>query len=212
MRLFTPDTRFEWEGRIRFDFDIVEYGAGRLMFRGGYDAVLGRQRRLYDLNQGNYFFEASTSYRVGEVEISGIISHVSRHLVDRPNPPAISWNEAGARVRWERNGDAYELEIARAMDQAFVDYVWMSRAHARIRHPINGRAELIGSAFGEVIGVNHLVRAERVCGGRLEGGIRINGRAAAVEFFGGYERRIDAFPTDRFRVRMFQLGFRVVSK
>ena len=211
MRLLTDDKRFDWEGRIRFDFDIVEYGTGRLTFRTGYDAVLGRERRRYDLNQGNYFFEASTSYRLGEAELSGIISHVSRHLVDRENPPAISWNEAGARVRWERNGDSFELEVTRPMDQAYVDYVWMSRARAEIDHPISKRAELIGSAFGELIGVNHLVRDKRVCGGRLEGGLRINGRAAAVEFFAGYERRIDAYPTDRFRVRMFQLGFRVVS-
>jgi hypothetical protein len=39
----------------------------------------------------------------------------------------------------------------------------------------------------------------------------VNGRAAAVEFFAGYERRIDAYPTDRFRVRMFTFGFRIVS-
>jgi len=222
LNLHTSDKRFDWEGRVTFDLDIVEYGKGRLTFRGDYDAVLGRERRRYDLNQGNYEFEAGTSYRIRPVEIAGVISHVSRHVVDRNNVPAISWNAAGVRASYEsarrtsnspRSAPVLEgeIELTHAMQQAYVDYVWLTHARVDARHPLNARTALIASAYGEVRGVNHLVRAERVCGGWVEGGVRVNGRAAAVEFFAGYERRIDAYPTDRFRVRMFTLGFRIVS-
>ena len=99
-----------------------------------------------------------------------------------------------------------------AMQRAFVDYTWLSNARVDFDQPISGRTSIIGTAYGDVYGVDHDSRARRVCGGRLEGGVRINGRKAAVELFAGYERRVDAYPTDRYRVRMFNAGFRVVSK
>ena len=202
--------------------DVVDYGAGRVTFRTDYEAVLGRERHRYDLNQGNYTFDATGSYRVRPVELSAVISHVSRHLVDRENVPAISWNAIGVRAEYTstkrtsasaRSAPVLEgeLELTHAIKPAFVDYVWLTHMRIDARHPINDRVSLVTSAYGEVRGVNHLFRDERVCGGWFEGGVRLNGRAAAVELVVGYERRLDAYPTDRFRVRMFTLGFRVVS-
>ena len=68
------------------------------------------------------------------------------------------------------------------------------------------------AARGEVIGVDEETRGKnRVCGGRVEGGLRLRGEAATLEVFIGYERRIDAFPTDRYRVRWTTIGFRVTT-
>ncbi len=217
----SADERFSWQGKVRFDVDLVDYGTGRLTLTADYEAILGGERRPYDLNQGTYRFEMAATRRLRSTEIAGIASHVSRHLVDRDNAPSISWNAAGARVRQRvvfndraTSIDA-RIEITRAMQQAFVDYAWMSDARVSVRHAVrpDRRVELLADASGGVIGVQRAVYGRpRVCGGRVEGGIRVNGAAAALEIFLGYERRIDAFPTDRFRVRMWTVGFRLVSR
>jgi hypothetical protein len=227
--LIATDRRFDWQATVGFDLDVVDYGAGRLRFRGDYEAILGRERRRYDLNQGNYAFEVSGSLERPRVELAVFSQHVSRHVVDREQVPAISWNTLGGRLQsaWTRSQGlrgralpsapdettiAGEIELSRAMQQAFVDYTWLSRARVSLSRPLTRRIAIVGAAAGEVVGVKRgLVRHERVCGGRLEGGVRIRGGAAAVEAFFGYERRIDAFPTDRFRVRWFTIGARVVT-
>ncbi len=136
--LITTDRRFDWQANVAFDIDVYRSRVGRLRFRGDYDAVLGRERRRYDLNQGNYGFEVAGSVLTRHAEIAMFSQHVSRHLVDRDNVPAISWNTLGGRIRtaWTPGGgfDAEvspaaprvttvtgELEVSRAMQQAFVD-------------------------------------------------------------------------------------------
>lgn len=230
--LHTTDRRFDWQATVGIDLDIYDYRSGRLRFRADYESFLGRERRRYDLNQGNYAFEISGTRRFRRVELGALSQHVSRHLVDRENPPAISWNTVGVRAQsvWTGNSgltgsgptetpDAGrsdrvdgEIEISRAMQQAHVDYSWISRAKVSWWRPLTPVVSLRVRATGEVIGVKHgVVRNERVCGGRIEGSVQLRGRAAILEMFGGYERRIDAYPTDRFRVRWFTAGARVVT-
>jgi hypothetical protein len=228
--LGTADQRFDWQAQLRFDLDVYAHRSGRIGFRGEYEAILGRERRPYDLNQGSYRFEVSASFLTRPAEIVLLSQHVSRHVVDREHEPSISWNTFGVRLksRWtpetgvtalgarvpgamstEVNG---EIEIARAMQQAYVDYAWTSRARLALGRRLTPRVAMVAAATGEVLGVKRgLVRNERVCGGRIEGGFRVRGGAAALEVFVGYERRIDAFPTDRFRVRWITAGFRIVS-
>jgi hypothetical protein len=94
-----------------------------------------------------------------------------------------------------------------------VDYVWMSGAHVGIRRPVSPRVELVATSAGQTFSVNRAVAGRKgPCGARVEGALRVNGRAGALEVFAGYERRIDAFPTDRVRVRFFTVGFRLVSR
>ena len=230
--LISTDPRFDWQATIGFDLDVYDYGSGRLRLRGDYEAVLGRERRPYDLNQGNYAFEISGTKRFTRAEVAILSQHFSRHVVDRDNPPSISWNTIGVRVQgvWtpdtgltatrprpaavgERSDRVEgEVEISRAMQQAYVDYSWISRGRVSWRRPLTRLVALHSTATGEVRGViRGIVRDERVCGGRIEGGVQIRGRAATLEVFGGYERRIDAYPTDRFRVRWFTAGARIVT-
>jgi hypothetical protein len=226
--LMTSDPRFDSQATIGFDLDAFRYRAGRLRFRAAYEAVLGRERRRYDLNQGTYAFEVSGSIDTGPAGLELLSQHVSRHLVDRDNVPSISWNTVGARARtaWTaadgfsarppagRRGTRVdgEIELMRAMQQAYVDYTWIARARVALAHPVSPRTALIATASGEVYGVMRgRFRDERVCGGRVEGGIRVRGGAARLEAFAGYERRVDAYPTDRFRVRWFTAGLRIVT-
>ena len=215
------DARFDWQGRLGLDADLFDYGSGRLLLSAGYEAFLGGERRRFDLNQGAYRFELTFSRRIRTAEVSGGFLHVSRHTVDRENPPSISWNtllvRASERHAYHQGATVVDgrIEIARAMQQAYVDYAWTSDARVSIRHALRSqpRVALLATASGGVVGVKHeLYGRPRVCGGRVEGGVRVNGDAAAVEIFLGYERRIDAFPTDRFRVRMWTAGFRIVNR
>ena len=220
--LITSDDRFDWRGQIEFDLDMVDYGSGRASFVGRYEGIIGRERRRYDLNQGNYFFEASGSVRTRAAEVVGLMQHVSRHAVDRENQPAISWNTYGVRAQrswggspkpgWAGTRVDGEIEISKTMQLAFVDYRWLSRARATMTRPISPKMSFKFDAIGDVIGVDTETRGRsRVCGGRLEGALRIAGKAASVELFAGYERRIDAYPTDRYRVRWLTAGFRITS-
>jgi hypothetical protein len=215
--LVANDVRFDWHGIVGFDIDAVDYGRGRATFSAEYEAVLGHERRLYDLNHGNYRFEATGSYRAGATEIALLTVHVSRHLSDREQPAAVSWNLIGVRVLrpLTRGRSMFDTQASFgfAGQQAFVDYDWIADARVAWRHPIDSRVDLISTGTGILIGVNEEAAGRpNLCGGRIEGGIRINGARAALELFAGYERRVDAFPADRFRVRMFTAGFRLVSR
>jgi hypothetical protein len=216
-KLVTTDPRFTMEGRVDLDLDLLDYGAGRVNFAAEYDAVIGGERRRFDLNQGNYVLEASLSRRTRVAELSVVFHHVSRHLTDRPNPPAISWNVVGVRAerRFAARGSIVDVrfDAGRAQQQAFVDYTWTSDLRVSIRRPVTPRVAVFATGTGGLIGVDRdKLWRPRLCGSRLEGGVRVSGQAAALEVFAGYERRIDAFPTDRFRVRAFTVGFRLVSR
>jgi hypothetical protein len=216
-RLIAADPRFDWDSRVRFDLDVLDTRHWRVAFAVDYEAVIGGERRIIDLNQGNYEFDGTASRRVGTTEIGLLTRHVSRHLVDRENPPSISWNVIGAKAwhtqRLGRSTVSGEIEWGWAMQQGFVDYRWTSELDVVWRHAFSDRLEWAGRAEGGVIGtVDTPGGRPRICGGRLEGALRINGRAAAIELFLAYERRMDAFPTDRFRVRFTAIGFRLVSK
>ena len=215
--LASEDPRFNWNARVRVDLDVLDTSKWRLAFRADYDAMIGGERRPFDLNQGTYILDGTASRRLGASEIFLVTRHVSRHLTDRENQPSISWNFVGGRAAHTRSFGrstlSGEIELGRAMQQAFVDYLWASELRLYARHVQSTRVEWLAEAEGGVIGTMRRVAGRpRLCGGRIEGGMRINGHAASVEVFIAYERRIDAFPTDRFRVRFTSIGFRLSSR
>jgi hypothetical protein len=213
----SADERFNWNGHIGLDVDLIDFGTGRITFVADYEAVLGDERRIFDLNHGNYILESAVVFRRGPVEVSGVFHHVSRHLSDRSNTPAISWNTYGVRVersvgRGRSTLDA-RYQAAVAVQQAFVDYTWMMDLRLRLAHQATNRAIFFVGGTGGFIGVDRvLFDRERQCGMAFDAGLRLLGEVAAAEIFVGYERRVDAFPTERFRLRMFTIGFRLTSK
>jgi hypothetical protein len=216
------DPRFTWQGRFALDADLADYRSGRVILTADYYAVLGGERRRWDLNQSNYRFEVAATRRTRFVELAAHFGHVSRHLVDRANPPSISWNTLGARAmtHWTfgaggRTTIDSRLQFAKAMQQAYVDYDWISDARVTLRHALasHPRVSFLADATGIAVrNKEEMYGRSKVCGGRIEGGVRVNAERAAIEIFAGYERRIDAYPTDRFRVRMWTVGFRLVSR
>jgi hypothetical protein len=217
-RFVTSDPRFAWDAQVEVDIDVLDTRKWRMNFDAHYDAVLGHERRTFDLNQGSYILDGTIGKRFGpqRFEIAFLARHVSRHLVDRQNTPAISWNLAGVRashrVAVGRTMIDGRLDFGHAMQTWFVDYTWMTEVRLTATRPIDSRLDFVSEATGVLVNVDHLERSRRACGGRIEGALRLKGAAAAVDLVAGYERRVDAFPTDRFRVRTFTLGFRFVSR
>ena len=105
--LETPDPRFSWEGRVGFDVDLFGYRQGRVSLTGDYDAVLGSERRVFDLNSGTYRFDVAASWRVATVDhrIARQCSQFSQRMADgartiskiRPSQTAANTAEATCR-------------------------------------------------------------------------------------------------------------------
>jgi hypothetical protein len=177
---------------------------------------MGNEQQLFDPNQGLYTLEASASFRAGPTEFAAVFDHVSRHLSDRANRRGIGMNVIGGRVlrRIPVGASTLDLraDVGRLIRRSFVDYTWRARINLVARRPLTPRFGLLGRAFGESYGVNpRIAGREGQHGGRLEGGFRISGQAAALELFAGYERVVDAYPLDRQPRRWAFGGFRVVN-
>jgi hypothetical protein len=215
--LSIDDPRFSWDTHFGGAVDLVDYGVGRLSIVGDYEAVLGQEFRAFDPNQAYYILEASASAFAGDTEIVGVFHHVSRHLSDRPKRYAIAWNALGARVmrqvRIEQTTLSMRADFGRAIQHADVDYRWLGGLDVTVRQRLSSRYGLFGRASGEMATVDETLRhRDTQHGARLEGGVRIEGRAAALELLAGFERRLDADPVDYQPQEWLFAGFRIVSK
>jgi hypothetical protein len=214
--LADEDDRFSWDAHIGLDFDLVDYVVGRLSMFGDYEVVMGNQLQPFDPNQGNYTLEVAGSYRVGATEIAGMLHHVSRHLADRPKTQAIAMNVVGGRalrrVSLGRGTLDVRGEFGRVIERAYLDYSWVGRINLVARRPIAQHVGMFGRVSGDIYGVTRSIAGRgRQQGGRVEAGVRLLGRAGALELFAGFERVVDADPLDRQPRRWAFGGFRVVN-
>ncbi len=212
-----PDERFSWDMHFGGSFDIADFVVARLGVIADYQAVLGSEYRPFDPNQGNYTLEGFISARVGEMEVAGIFHHVSRHISDRPKPFAVAYNEVGGRVMRRLALGAttvdVDLEGGRAVQHSYVDYTWLGEMQVLVRHPINERVGIFAHGSGRAFAVNETVaRRGAQAGGLVEAGVRLTGRAGALEIFAGYEKRVDGDPLDRVSQRWGLAGFRLLSR
>jgi len=223
MRSQTPaqqlvDARFSWDSHYGGSFDVVDYVVGRLTITADYQAVLGHEFRPFDPNQANYILEASLSGRASDrSEVAGVFHHVSRHISDRPKDFAVAWNLLGARFLHHRSAGATSLDLAldggRVVPRSYVDYDWIGTAAFQVRHPVNAHVGAFAHAEGQVFLVDKTeLGRSRQAGGRVEAGIRLNGRGGVMELFAGYEKRPDAHPLDRTSQRWGLAGLRLLSR
>jgi hypothetical protein len=213
-----PDTRFSWDSYFGGSFDFADFVVGRMGVIANYQAVLGSEYRPFDPNQGNYTLEGFVSARLdANTELAGIFHHVSRHLSDRPKPFAVAYNEIGGRLMHraaiETTSIEVDLEGGRAVQHSYVDYTWLGEAQVLVRHPINEQVGVFVHGIGQAFAVDETVAGRGAQGGALvEAGVRIAGRAGALEVFAGYEKRVDADPLDRQSQRWGLVGFRLLSR
>ena len=213
-----PNEQFSWDAHFGGSFDIADLVVARLGVNADYQTVMGSEYRPFDPNQGNYTLEGFISARINaDTEVAGIFHHVSRHLSDRPKPFAVAYNEVGGRVMRRLTLGAatvdVDLEGGRAVQHSYVDYTWLGEMHVLVRRPINERVGVFAHGSGQAFAVNEAVAHRGTqAGGLVEAGIRVTGRAGALELFAGYEKRVDADPQDRLSQRWALAGFRLLSR
>lgn len=202
------------------DFDIVDYGKGRSTLLADYQAVLGKQIRPFDPNQGNYLLEGSSSYRLGDAEVAGVFHHESRHLGDRAKIQAIAWNVLQVRLFYHHTFQGTEVKLrgdaGDVVQHSWVDYKWTADIEGRVDKPIAPHLVAYDSGYAETYGIRHDATTEstrgRQTGGRVESGVRLTGRGGAIDLFVGYERIVDADAFQELPLSWAFAGFRVVNK
>lgn len=200
------------------DFDIVDYGKGRGTLLADYQAVLGKQIRPFDPNQGNYLLEGSSSLRLGDdVEVAGVFHHESRHLGDRAKIQAIAWNVLQVRLFYHHTFAGTEVKVrgdaGNVVQHSWVDYKWTADIEGRVDKPVASHVLAYGSGYAETYGINHDISTRgRQTGGRVEAGFRLLGKRGAIDLFAGYERIVDADAFQELPLSWAFAGFRVVNK
>jgi hypothetical protein len=214
--IFDDDPRFVWDADFGGDLDFVDYGWGRATFEANYQLVLGQEIRAFDPNQGNYMLSGLISARVRGIEMAAQLYHQSRHLADRSKEEAIDWNMVGGRVR-------RSFAISRALVDAradlrgvvmktTVDYSWELDAGVRSDVKVHPRVGLLAAADLRYLGVDGSRDRGNQTGYKVEGGVRFEGHAGAIELFVTGERRIDPFPLEASTGQWLAAGFRLLSR
>jgi hypothetical protein len=214
--LSSSDPRFVWDTNFGGELDLVDYVAGRLTFVANYQAILGEQFRRFDPNQGNYILAGSLSVRPGGVEVAAVFHHESRHLSDRIKRQAVDWNMMGARLSAAASRGRAEFgvraDLRTVVQKSFVDYQWELDTDGRARVRLNDVAAVYTGGGVRVLGVDDTRSRGTQSGFRGEGGVRIEGRGAAVELFVAAEQRIDPYPLEFSKERWLSAGFRLLSR
>jgi hypothetical protein len=215
--LRSDDERFSFDTHWGGDFDLFDYVYGRATIVADYQALLGSEFRPFDPYQSNYLLEAASSARIGKTEIYGVLSHVSRHLGDRPKRIAVAENSVGPRVLRQFSLGTTTVDtradLRKVIAEAFNDYEWLADVDVTARRPVNGHVSLYVRVFGETYVVDRAIAGRgRQDGGRFESGVRLQGSGGAMDLFLGYEKVVDAAPLDRTAQQWAFAGFRLVGK
>lgn len=216
----TPDL-FRWDAHFGGEMDVFNYVKGRVTVVTDYEAVMGSELRPFDPVQGNYVLEPAASWFVGKNEFAFVFHHVSRHLSDRPKRYAIAFNIAEGRYlrKFNVNGTTVGVRASagRITQHSDVDYTWAADWDVMVVRPVNPYLQWYGRSTGEMYGTDPAAIQGRTGVQntfRLEVGPRLIGKKADFEFYGGFERRLDAYALDYFRPvsNWGILGFRIASK
>lgn len=205
-----------WDTNFGGELDVIDYHNGRATFVANYQAILGDEFRNFDPNQGNYILSGSASVRTHGVEVAGVFYHQSRHLADRANRVAIAWNMLGARLqRAVTSGRAQvdaRVDVRGVVAKSFVDYTWEIETAVRSVVQIRPAVGALFSGTLRRLGVDDTPNRGDQTGFRGEAGVRVEGRAAAMEFFLAAERRIDPLPLEFGNASWVTVGFRLLSR
>ncbi|HEU4691679.1 MAG TPA: hypothetical protein VFS23_25120 [Vicinamibacterales bacterium] len=214
--LADEDPRFMWDADFGGELDIVDYGVGRFTFEGNYEVVLGDERRAFDPNQGNYILAGLVSARTGKTEVAFELYHQSRHLADRPKEDAVDWNTLGGRVRrnfaYRQAVIAAQANLRGVFMKSSVDYSWEIDAGVRSDVKVSPRVGVLAAGRVRYLGVDGSIDRGNQTGYIVEGGVRFEGQAGAIELFVAGERRIDPYPVEVGTGQWFKAGFRLLSR
>lgn len=209
------ESQFKWDTDFGVDMDVFDLDMVRGNVFINVETMVGDERRAIDPNQSAYTFDLSVFTRLPRGELGTTFHHISRHLADRENPGAPSWNMLGLSYGDRVQFGTFEVEVIGRwlgmIESSEVDYEQEFTGYVRLLRPVSTRISVIGEVDGSLVLVNEAMfgRATQY-GGRIEGGVRINGSAGAAELVIGRERRIDADVFSRTPIRWTRLAFRFV--
>ena len=210
------DPRYAWDADFAGELDVVDYGRGRFTFLANYQVVLGEEIRSFDPNQGNYILAGFASARIRRTEVAAQLYHQSRHLADRPKEEAIDWNMLGVRAlrRFSYRRAVFDARAdARGVFmKTTVDYSWEIDAGVRSDMKVRPRVGLLAAGNIRYLGVDGSLERGNQTGYRVEGGLRFEGDAGAIELFVGGERRIDPYPVEFGVAEWVTVGFRLLTR
>ena len=213
-RLSGDDIRFSWDADLGGEFDFVDYGSGRVTFFGNYQVVMGDELKAFDPNQGNYVLGGAVSARLRPVELAAVFYHQSRHLSDREKPQPIDWNMMGVRASRAFIAGAMHVDaradLRTVIMRTNVDYRWEFDGRVRADRVLRPGVGVLLSATLRHLGVDGARGGQT--GGRVEGGVRFDGGAGAVELFVAAERRLDPYPLEFSTMTWATAGFRLLSR
>jgi hypothetical protein len=215
------DPRFTWDTHWAGDFDLFTFPKGRASFLADYQALLGGEYRPFDPYQSNYLLEASGSLFIGKNEVAAVLSHISRHLGDRPKRVAVAENSLGPRFmrRLGEEGSTsldIRVDVRKVIARAYDDYSWIEELELVGRRQLNRHTSVYLRGYGQLIQVDRAIAGrDQQMGGRIEGGIKLKGSrpdGPGVELFAGGEQMLDADPLDRLPRRWAYVGFRLLGR
>jgi hypothetical protein len=213
--LVSEDRRYVWDANFGGELDMIDYGRGRAIFVASYETILGSEFRAFDPNQGNYTLEGSTSARIGAVEAAGVFHHVSRHLSDRPKRFPVDWNMVGGRVAGSavrgRAALRGRVDVRGVIQKSYVDYRWEVESAGAVRAAVHPQVAVFSNGGFRVVGVDGSRDRGTQYAFRAEGGVRFDGRGAALELFAAAERRLDPYQLEFSTVTWLTMGFRISS-
>jgi hypothetical protein len=121
----------------------------------------------------------------------------------------------GGRVRGGVTHGRTELQargdIRGVLQKTYVDYRWEMEADIRARVRLRPRVAVVATGNMRVLGVNATRGRDTQQGFRGEGGVRMEGRGAALELFVAAERLIDPYQLEFSTATWLTAGFRLSS-
>jgi hypothetical protein len=137
-------------------------------------------------------------------------------LSDRENDVAVAWNMVGGRVnkiitQGRARVDA-RVDLRGVVNKAFVDYEWELDSLVRTDVQITPTMGALFSGGLRRLAVDGTQNRGDQTGFRVEAGVRLEGRAGAMEFYLGAERRIDPYPLEFGTASWVTVGFRLLSR
>jgi hypothetical protein len=211
------DPRYQWDFDLGGQVDVLRVGPGRVNVSVNFEGVLGEILQRFDPIFNNYTIDTLGGATTHGVELAAVFHHVSRHLGDRPKPFGIAWNMLGIHAMWRGRPGGLSLQ-ARGWAQGtvnayFVDYLGEVGADVLAERVLNDKVSFVarGTVDAMFIDGSKSQRGTQT-GGRVEGGLRLSGTGAAVEFYVAADRRIDADPFEQRPETWALVGMRLVNR
>jgi len=215
-KLAEDDIRFRWDADFAADIDVLHVDDWRVNVTALYEIVLAQELQRFDPLFNNYTFDVLAGRQAGQTEVAGLFRHVSKHLGDRPKRFLIAWNEIGVQLARRWQAGPYDLQgrvqVLGVFIKHDVDYRGEVGGDLLWRRRVSERVAVEGHGGLRVIPVDEGFQRETQWAGRLEAGVRLTGRGAAVVFYAAADRRVDPDPIRPSAETWLLAGFRVTSR